>query len=398
MLGNGFRTDRHCTLSTTVAFETQQQFSMAILVADRMRTLPYASFCVTISNIHTTQLVTRPPTHSFSMFFPVSLLRHFSSHPVVNVSLRALRRFQAIDRVDKLQCRSFFLFLLSMLLIRNAIRFSAIHSLLAASATCSVAASGGIQKSSNKSAAAFVVSNTGNLSSSTSSTATTSRRMNHNLSGGDGSDIAMTVDREYPGTAVARMLAARERVKQLHAQNEFTAKPWEDIRRKILFAGGLKDLPDARPGQGYTGHSFNDYNHVDLTCMADAVSNNENDGSVVKEIARGNLLGPGIRMASLTELGSGGSWSTCANGCNAEPPQDVAHIQFQSRIAFKLVWVPNERFDTFVLVDDDGNELARGTPTEGLPSLRQRQMNYSIMQGSKYAVAADKLASKISSE
>ena len=40
-----------------------------------------------------------------------------------------------------------------------------------------------------------------------------------------------------------------------------------------------------------------------------------------------------------------------------DPPQDVDHIQFRSRIAFKLGWVPNERFDAFVLVDDDGNEL-----------------------------------------
>jgi hypothetical protein len=39
-------------------------------------------------------------------------------------------------------------------------------------------------------------------------------------------------------------------------------------------------------------------------------------------------------------------------GCNRDPPQDVAHVQFRSRIAFKLVWVPNDNFDTFVLVDD----------------------------------------------
>lgn len=39
-------------------------------------------------------------------------------------------------------------------------------------------------------------------------------------------------------------------------------------------------------------------------------------------------------------------------GCNKEPPQDVAHVQFRARIAFKLVWVPNDNFDTFVLVDD----------------------------------------------
>ena len=34
-----------------------------------------------------------------------------------------------------------------------------------------------------------------------------------------------------------------------------------------------------------------------------------------------NLLGPGIREASLPELGEGGSWSTCTNGCASDPPR-----------------------------------------------------------------------------
>ena len=155
-------------------------------------------------------------------------------------------------------------------------------------------------------------------------------------SGGDGT---MPVDPEYPGTAVERLNAVRARVAELAQGNDLNGR-WEDVRRKLLWAGGLRDLPDAIPGQGYTGHSFNDYNHVDLTTMLDRVSNNENDGAV-KGIAIGNNLGNGIRMASLPELGPGGSWSTCAMGCNQEPPRDVAHIQFRSRIAFKLVWVPN---------------------------------------------------------
>ena len=199
----------------------------------------------------------------------------------------------------------------------------------------------------------------------------------------------MTVDSEYPGTAVERMLAVRVRVKELTEQ-DLNGK-WEDVRRRILWAGGLRDLTDANPGEGYTGHSFNDFNHVDLTCMAGEVSDNKNDGSV-KGIAIGNKLGSGIRIASLEELGPGGSWSTCAIGCNKDPPSDVAHVQFQSRIAFKLVWVPTENFDTFVLVDDDGNELAVGKPTGQLPNLRERMRNYEIMKGSKYSRVADVLA------
>lgn len=200
---------------------------------------------------------------------------------------------------------------------------------------------------------------------------------------------AYAADPEYPGTAVERMLSVRARVKDL-TRDDLNG-PWESVRRRILWAGGLRDLPDAVPGKGYTGHSFNDCNHVDLTCMLERVSDNENDGSV-EGIALGNQLGAGIRIASLPELGPGGSWSTCAMGCNRDPPQDVAHVQFRSRIAFKLVWVPTENFDSFVLVDDAGGELARGKPSGALPRLRERQLNYAIVQGSKYARVADAIA------
>ena len=131
--------------------------------------------------------------------------------------------------------------------------------------------------------------------------------------------------------------------------------------------------------------------------MRDAIADNENDGAV-KGIAIGNQLGDGIRVASIPDLGPGGSWSTCALGCSKEPPQDVAHVQFRARIAFKLVWVPNERYDTFVLVDDDGKLLARGTPSGELPGLREREMNYKIVAGSKYANEADRIARNIATE
>ena len=202
----------------------------------------------------------------------------------------------------------------------------------------------------------------------------------------------LAVDPKYPGTAVQRLTSVHQRVQQLSDDPNALKGRWEDVRRKLLWAGGLRDLPQARPGQGYTGHSFNDFNHVDLTCMTDGISDNENDGAVAG-IALGNRLGDGIRVASLPELGPGGSWSTCALGCHKDPPQDVAHIQFQARIAFKLVWVPNSNFDAFVLVNDDGQLLAHGTPAkEGLPPLRERQRNYQLVEGSKYATAADRMA------
>lgn len=203
------------------------------------------------------------------------------------------------------------------------------------------------------------------------------------------SQANLEVDPEYPGTAVQRLKSVHERVASL-TMDDLNGS-WEDVRRKLLWSGGLKDLPNAIPGEGYTGHSFNDYNHVDLTTMNDEVSNNKNDGQI-SEIAVGNFLGNGIRTASIPELGPGGSWSTCSNGCHVDPPQDVAHVQFRSRIAFKLVWVPNNNFDSFVLVDDDGKELGRGKPTGQLPPLNHRKMNYKIVSGSKYGKVAAEIA------
>ena len=73
------------------------------------------------------------------------------------------------------------------------------------------------------------------------------------------------VDAEYPGTAVKRMLAARDRARALTPKN--MSRSWPEVRKSILWAAGLKDLQNAAPGKGYTGHSFNDWNHVDATCM-----------------------------------------------------------------------------------------------------------------------------------
>jgi len=188
------------------------------------------------------------------------------------------------------------------------------------------------------------------------------------------------------------MLAIRDRVRSLNSDATNLNGDWENVRRNILWAGGLKDLPNAAPGAGYTGHSFNDFNHCDLTAMLGEYSTAENRGRVAG-IHQSNQLGAGIRIASLEELGPGGSWSTCMIGCNKEPPQDVAHIQFHSRIAFKLVWVPSD-FSTFVLVDDDGKLLATGTPTGQLPPRSERSQNYRVVAGSKYAKEADKIASQ----
>ena len=68
--------------------------------------------------------------------------------------------------------------------------------------------------------------------------------------------------------------------------------------------------------------------YVDLTAMNDENAFNEYGGEI-RGIAVENRLGAGINLASFPELGPGGSWSTCANRCNLDPPQDVAHVQFR---------------------------------------------------------------------
>ena len=61
------------------------------------------------------------------------------------------------------------------------------------------------------------------------------------------SNNKMEVDPEYPGTAVQRLKSVHARVATL--TEEELSGDWEDVRRKILWAGGLKDLSDSIPGQ-----------------------------------------------------------------------------------------------------------------------------------------------------
>merc|ERR1719271_2407464 len=86
---------------------------------------------------------------------------------------------------------------------------------------------------------------------------------------------ARVVDPVYPGTAVARRLAARERVGSLKP-DELSGE-WEEVRKRILWCAGLRDLQNVAPGAGYTGHAFNDANHCDATTMLGDVAHNLNE-------------------------------------------------------------------------------------------------------------------------
>jgi hypothetical protein len=56
-------------------------------------------------------------------------------------------------------------------------------------------------------------------------------------------------DEEYPGTAVQRLQSVHQRVKQLVSEDRLINRPWEDIRKELLWAGGLRDLQNVLPGK-----------------------------------------------------------------------------------------------------------------------------------------------------
>lgn len=94
----------------------------------------------------------------------------------------------------------------------------------------------------SKNTSAFLVPANGNVQPR----ATTSFRTNSSISS---SQASLMADPKYPGTAVERLTNVHKRVKELADNSAALNGPWEQVRRKILWAGGLKDLPDARPGQ-----------------------------------------------------------------------------------------------------------------------------------------------------
>jgi len=192
-------------------------------------------------------------------------------------------------------------------------------------------------------------------------------------------------DPKYPGTAVTRMNNIISNIKSLTPAE--LSVDWNSVRTNLLKAGGMRNI---QSGVGNDSHCFEDFNHCDLTPIRDSMFNQKNNGRV-NNIDQTNSLGSSIVAASIPDPGPGGSWCTCMINCNTQPdPKDVAHVQFQSKIAFKLVWAP-PNYTTFVLIDDSGNLLNYGTPTGNLPDYKSRKDNFSLTIGSKYSDAAIKI-------
>ena len=73
------------------------------------------------------------------------------------------------------------------------------------------------------------------------------------------------LDSSYPGTNFDRMNASRDLVRAADLSGD-----WTSVRKTLLTCAGLHDYPDMSthpPGAGYTGHSFNDWNHVCVCTM-----------------------------------------------------------------------------------------------------------------------------------
>jgi len=193
----------------------------------------------------------------------------------------------------------------------------------------------------------------------------------------------------YPGTSEERRNIIINNIKNMDNSEFENIKYWEELRKKLVKAGGLKD-------DNYdTMHIFSDFNHCDLTPIKKSYYCNENNGQV-EGIHYSNSLCSVIKNNSLSLesknkkgkkiINNDGSWGTCMIGCDKNPPQDVAHLQFKCKIAFKLIWLPgkNGLFENFVLVGDDGKILKKGNNLDIVyPPFDQRKMNYEVVKNSK---------------
>merc|ERR1719199_657904 len=81
-------------------------------------------------------------------------------------------------------------------------------------------------------------------------------------------DLNGIQDPEYPGTACLRLAGILARLEKLDEEKDLS-QDWVDGRRKLLWAGGLKDDMS-------TSHAFNDDNHCDLTPMKGSIANERN--------------------------------------------------------------------------------------------------------------------------
>jgi hypothetical protein len=91
---------------------------------------------------------------------------------------------------------------------------------------------------------AFIVNLDGGVSSRTNKNLSSLSSMN-----GKTEKTMPLIDSMYPGTAVERLNNVHARVRQLVEENALMDVEWNTIRSKLLWAGGLRDLPNARPGQ-----------------------------------------------------------------------------------------------------------------------------------------------------
>ena len=110
---------------------------------------------------------------------------------------------------------------------------------LAASSAINISEAAAATRAGNKtaaSAASFLVAGSGAVRSASGGSSNNPIIVHAEESG---TGKVTMVDKEYPGTAVERMLAVRNRVKELTTDD--LNQEWEYVRKKLLWAGGLKN-------------------------------------------------------------------------------------------------------------------------------------------------------------
>jgi hypothetical protein len=103
----------------------------------------------------------------------------------------------------------------------------------------------------NNLTSAFVdINNLGKISQPQETKGLSSSRWSTGMSEGTSHQRQSMIDPLYPGTAVERLQNVHRRVAELAQKSPPVLNgPWDEVRRKILWAGGLRDLPNAVPGQ-----------------------------------------------------------------------------------------------------------------------------------------------------
>jgi len=160
------------------------------------------------------------------------------------------------------------------------------------------------------------------------------------------------------------------------------------------------------PALGYTGHCFDDGVHMDCCTMLAHPDRPEDLSQVLDEkLETLAPLGPGIRAGTrLASRVRGASWCTAQKldtgderqSTDSTKPQSVCEATYHAKRAFKIVWCPERKkpingeddYSRFIVVDEDGDLLTTGRPTNP-PKLKLRRLSFEAVKGTRFALGCE---------